>query len=200
MTQNHERAAYRSPEAIRSESFSYGVRGLDEEEVRQYLGLLADQVAAADREREELRAEADRLRGEAARRAGAAGGADAEVNPEAVLLLSQAQEVADQLVEEAVVHARDLMTSARNQQREILEQAHRAAESAAREAAEVAGRQLVGATAGGDSDSPVPEIEYVRTFARVAQVQLRSVIDALAEQVDRLGDVPRLDARPSSRS
>jgi len=38
--------------------------------------------------------------------------------------------------------------------------------------------------------SPIQEIEYVRTYTKVAQVQLRAVIDALAEQVDRLGDLP----------
>ena len=37
---------------------------------------------------------------------------------------------------------------------------------------------------------PIQEIEYVRTYTKVAQVQLRAVIDALAEQVDRLGDLP----------
>jgi hypothetical protein len=39
--------------------------------------------------------------------------------------------------------------------------------------------------------TPVPEIEYVRTFARVAQIQLRSVLDALTEQVEKLGQVPQ---------
>jgi hypothetical protein len=40
---------------------------------------------------------------------------------------------------------------------------------------------------------PIPEVEYVRTFAHVAQVQLRSVLDALTEQVDKLGELPRLE-------
>ncbi len=43
----------------------------------------------------------------------------------------------------------------------------------------------------------MPEIEYVRTFAQVAQVQLRSVLEALSEQVDRLGEVSR-DTSPDS--
>ena len=37
----------------------------------------------------------------------------------------------------------------------------------------------------------VPEIEYVRTYARVAQIQLRSVLESLTEQVDRLGSLPQ---------
>lgn len=41
---------------------------------------------------------------------------------------------------------------------------------------------------------PIPDVEYVRTYTRVAQVQLRAVIDALAEQVDQLGQLPSLEA------
>lgn len=181
---------HRSPEAIRAETFTHRMRGLDELEVREYLALLADQVAAADIEREELAAESARLRAEV-EELKAAAPEEGEISTQAVLLFSQAQQIADQLVEEAVVHARDLMTSARNQQREILEEAHRAAELAAREASRVSGQDLVSAATDSLAYSePVPEIEYVRTFARVAQVQLRSVLEALAEQVDRLDEVP----------
>jgi DivIVA domain-containing protein len=179
---------YRAPSSIRNESFSYRRRGLDEDEVREYLSLLADQVQAADRERADLRAEIDRLRVENGRLQAESDGASDEISPQAVALFSQAQQVADQLVEEAVRHARDLMTSARNQQRDILQRAHEAAEEAVRKT----GATQVAAPSTGYS-KPVPEIEYVRTFARVAQVQLRSVLDALAEQVDRLGEVPELD-------
>ena len=38
------------------------------------------------------------------------------------------------------------------------------------------------------------DLEYVQTFTRVAHVQLRSVLDALAEQVDRLGKLPQVQA------
>jgi cell division initiation protein len=190
---------HRSPEAIRREEFSHRMRGLDEQEVREYLDLLADQVQATDMERGELVAENDRLRAEVEQlRNARPAPADDEINPQAVILFSQAQEVADQLVEEAVQHARDLMTSARNQQREILEEAHRAAEAAAREAARVGGHDMVttvSATAL-EYSTPIPELEYVRTFTQVAQVQLRSVLEALAEQVDRLDQVPRVGDAP----
>jgi DivIVA domain-containing protein len=185
---------YRAPSSIRNESFSYRRRGLDEDEVREYLSLLADQVQAADRERADLRAEIDRLRAEIGRLHAESDDASDEISPQAVALFSQAQQVADQLVEEAVRHARDLMTSARNQQRDILQRAHEAAEEAVRKT----GATQVAAPSAGYS-KPVPEIEYVRTFARVAQVQLRSVLDALAEQVDRLGEVPELDRHSRDR-
>lgn len=176
---------YRSPSAIRGQVFTHRVRGLDEAEVREYLDLLADQVQAADHERAEVRAENERLRAENARlRGDAPGNGSDDISPQAVALFSQAQQVADQLVEEAVRHARDLMTAARAQQREILQQAHEAAEAAAREA-----RPLHPSEGQILPMAPVAEVEYVRTFARVAQVQLRSVLEALAEQVDKLGEV-----------
>lgn len=198
---------YRSPGTIRNEVFSHRMRGLDEHEVREYLDLLADQVAATELEREQLqtenrrlREEGERLREEAERLRTSSGSAvpSDDISPQAVILFSQAQQVADQLVEEAVLHARDLMSSARHQQREILEQAHKAAEAAARKAAEASGRELVSSAASSVAGygTPVPEIEYVRTFAQVAQVQLRSVLEALSEQVDRLDEVTR-EAAPA---
>ena len=42
---------YRSPEAIRNETFARRRRGLDPDEVNEYLGLLADQVETFNRER-----------------------------------------------------------------------------------------------------------------------------------------------------
>lgn len=180
MTQDQKIFPYRSPESIRDQQFTHRMRGLDEAEVYEYLDLLADQVRASERERAELRAELERRE------------ETPDINPQAVILFSQAQQVADQLVEEAVRHARDLMISARNQQREIMQRAHEAAESAVRESAATrADGTVTGYT------TPVPEIEYVRTFARVAQIQLRSVLDALTEQVDKLGDMPKLAAAPT---
>ena len=65
--------------------------------------------------------------------------------------------------------------------------AHEAAESAVRASAASQNDGTVGGYT-----HPVSEVEYVRTFAQVAQVQLRSVLDALTEQVDKLGEVPKL--------
>lgn len=198
----HDFPFYRSPETIRNESFSHRMRGLDEDEVRDYLHLLADQIESSERERSTLHSEIERLRGELEKAQSATPSPEAdEINPQAVLLFSQAQQVADELVEEAVLHARDLMSSARHQQREILEQAHRAAEAAANDVAQVGGASMVAsaATAVVDYSQSVPEIEYVRTFARVAQAQLRSVIDALSDEVEKLGEVPKLDRESRRR-
>jgi DivIVA domain-containing protein len=196
MTEQQERSFpyYRSPSTIRTEAFSHRMRGLDEAEVREFLDLLADQVQAGDLERTEMRTENARLR-EEVEQLRAKQPVDGEINPQAVLLFSQAQQVADQLVEEAVIHARDLMTSARNQQREIMQETQQAAEPMGRGSQQTDGPAFApsGAAPPGGYSKPVPEIEYVRTFAQVAQVQLRSVLDALAEQVDKLGEVPQLE-------
>ena len=196
MTQQQEQdfPYYRSPSSIRNEAFNHRMRGLDEDEVREYLDLLADQVQASNNERAAQRAEIERLQAEVRRLEEAADDSSDDISPQAVALFSQAQQVADQLVDEAVRHARDLMTSARNQQRDILQRAHEAAEEAVRR---TGATQVAAPSAPPTSGyaTPVPEVEYVRTFARVAQVQLRSVLEALAEQVDRLGEVPELDRR-----
>ena len=99
----------------------------------------------------------------------------------------QAQQVADQLVEEAVARAQEIIAEAHVQQREILQSAPRAAEAAAREAAQASARNMTTYVS-----ASAPEVEYARRFTRVAQVQLRTVLEALVDQVEQLGQVSRL--------
>jgi cell division initiation protein len=180
---------YRSPHSIRNEVFSQRLRGLDADEVDEYLNLLADQVETTERERSELLAEIERLKAEVARSGGRADlapsvGADPR---EASVVLLQAQQVADQLVEEAVARAQEIIAQAHVQQREILQAAHRAAEAAAHEAAQASARNMTTYVS-----ASAPEVEYARRFTRVAQVQLRTVLEALVDQVEALGQVSRL--------
>ena len=190
----HPSDVRRSPHTIRRASFSRERKGWSTDEVRDYLRMLADQIESADAERSRLRAELERQRAELYRvRHQGSDPSERSNEPDAhaVALFSQAQQVADRLIEEAVQQARELMSTARKQQRDILQEAHHSAEQAMHSVQQV-DHQLTG----GSYDAPVPEIEYVRTFAKVAQVQLRSVLDALTEQVDRLGSVPDLDQAP----
>jgi DivIVA domain-containing protein len=130
MDQNHEHAFlyYRSPEDIRKQEFSHRMRGVDADEVYEFLDLLADQVSSTEVERtrqlqesERLRQENDQLRFENERlraelqtpREQPARVSHGETQAQAAALLAQAQEVADALVEEAVQHARELMSAAR---------------------------------------------------------------------------------------
>ncbi len=179
---------YRSPAKIRGEVFTHRMRGLDPDEVHEYLDLIADQVQALENERGELFDEIDRLRAELAGSGGRARRTDGhETGAQAASLLDEAQRVADQLVEEAVAHTRELLATAHQQQREILAAAHDAAEATAREAARASARDMASYVS-----ASAPEVEYARRFTQVAQVQLRSVLEALCEQVEQLGQVSRL--------
>jgi cell division septum initiation protein DivIVA len=164
----------------RTVDFTMKVRGgaYDRLEVDTFMGQLAQAIA-------EVHAAATRVRQElAALRAGNApagtSGPDSEdeITAGAVGLLTQAQLIADKAVADAEQYARDLVITARNQYREILERAESSASQAS-------------ASMPAQPGPAVPEIEYVRTYAQVAQIQLRSVLDALTEQVDRLGSIPQ---------
>ncbi len=189
----HPSGVRRSPHTIRRASFSRERKGWSTDEVRDYLRRLADQIESGDAERSRLRAELERQRAELYRVRHEGSGPDQreqsnEPDGHAVALFSQAQQVADRLIEEAVQQARELMSTARKQQRDILQEAHHSAEQAMHSV-----QKVDQVPTGAGYEAPVPEVEYVRTFAKVAQVQLRSVLEALTEQVDRLGSVPDLD-------
>src|SRR4051794_32450173 len=152
----------------------------DRLEVDRFLGQLSQAIAevrtAATSTRQELaslRAENAKLRG------GSGSDFEDEITSGAVGLLTQAQLIADKAISDAEQYARDLVLTARNQYREILERA------------ETSASQATGAIPVQQPGAPVPEIEYVRTYAQVAQIQLRSVLEALTEQVDRLGTLPQ---------
>ncbi|MGM9473886.1 DivIVA domain-containing protein [Pseudarthrobacter sp. YS3] len=150
-----------SPSDIRNASFEVVGHGYDRNAVHEFLRNVAEQLEADERHP-------------------AAGSPAAK--DEMVKVITQAQMLAEKFVSEAEQYSKDLVSSARTQYNEIL---RRAEES-------VAARQGVPVQAAPEPEytTPIQEIEYVRTYTKVAQVQLRAVIDALAEQVDRLGDLP----------
>ncbi|MGT2461945.1 DivIVA domain-containing protein [Sinomonas atrocyanea] len=152
-----------SPSDVRTATFHQVEYGYDPQAVRRFLQAVSDQL------------EADRVQLEARETAG---------KEEMVRIISQAQVLAEKFVAEAEQYSKDLVASARTQYSEILRRAEQAAGNQAPAAAPAA------PAAGPEYHTPIDEIEYVRTYTKVAQVQLRAVIDALAAQVDRLGDVP----------
>jgi DivIVA domain-containing protein len=176
-------AVSRLPESGTVKFASRPLGGYDRSEVDAFVADLAhtiDEVRAAleeDRhELAELRAENTRLR------SSDSADLEHEVTLGAVGLLSQAQMIADKAVADAEEYARDLVLTARTQYREAQERT-----AAAAAAAPIA----PGTTTASIPVPSMPEIEYVRTYAQVAQIQLRSVLDALTEQVDRLGTLPQ---------
>jgi DivIVA domain-containing protein len=151
---------YRAADAIRNETFARRIRGLDESEVYEYLDLLADQVEFSDKERRELRADNDRLRGELKDvRSQLSEYEDVgdRVNDQVVEMFSQAQLVAEEIVEDVSRDARQRLTQARAQERQILEEAMQTAERTRREAEAVIGRtsngSVVASPAGSDASA-----------------------------------------------
>jgi cell division septum initiation protein DivIVA len=153
----------------------------DRLEVDRFISQLSHAIADVRAATTSTGQELATLRAENAKlRSGSGPDFEDEITAGAMGLLTQAQLIADKAIADAEHYARDLVLTARNQYREILERA----ETSASQATATIGTQQ-------QSGPPVPEIEYVRTYARVAQVQLRSVLESLTEQVDRLGSLPR---------
>jgi cell division septum initiation protein DivIVA len=165
MTNSDHRVSphYQTPASIRDETFQRRMLGLDADKVYEYLDLLADQVQATQRELGETRAENERLHAELRR-------VQAEldeyeqvgdrVNEQVVQLFSQAQLVAEEMVEDVSRDARERIGQARAHERTIVE-----------EAMNTAGQQ-------------------VRSYARTAQAQMQSIMESFATEVDRLGSSP----------
>lgn len=97
-----------------------------------------------------------------------------EEQDQAVALLTQAQELADQLIGEANAQSRDVMLAARAYERLVVERAGTAAPLELR-------------------DTPEPNDEAARaieSYATLAKRQFYAVLDAMREAVDHLDDTP----------
>jgi DivIVA domain-containing protein len=193
MSRNDPPRAPTSPQEIRRKQFNPRFRGLDAGEVRSFLNALAGdldviqaQVTTLTQENRLLHDELEEARSQP----------QEEVTDHAVTLLNQAQQLADALIDEAMESARDLLFTARSQQRDIVEQANEAAQGAVARATATAERVVNSDVNSEEASSE--DIEYVRMFAKVAQVQFRAVLDALNEQVNRLDQLPEIE--PPKRS
>lgn len=154
---------YRTPGSIRAESFPRVMRGFDADKVYEYLDLLADQVQATEKELSDTRAELKRVQAELY---------DYEhvgdrVNDQVVQMFSQAQLVAEEMVDDVSREARERVDQARAREREIVQEALN--------------------TAG----------EQVRSYARTAQAQMQSIMESFARDVDRLGSTAAATPPPN---
>jgi DivIVA domain-containing protein len=183
-----------SPQEVRRKNFTVRLRGVDHAEVRYFLTGLADeleaiqaQVATLTKENQSLTEENQSLRAELE---GARGDPMELATDQAVTVLNQAQQLADSLIDEAMQSARDLLLTARSQQRDVMEEAKVAAKGAVSRATAIAEHA-------GSQDASVHDVEYIRMFAKVAQVHFQAVLDALDEQLHRLGDVHDIAKPPT---
>jgi DivIVA domain-containing protein len=177
-----------SPHEIRRKNFTLRLRGYDHGEVRSFLTGVGDDLERLQAKIATLTQDNDWLRGQLD---------DAQADPkematdQAVSVLNQAQQLADSLIDEAMQSARDLLLTARSQQRDVMEQAKVAAKGAVDRATATVERA-------NGPDASVQDVEYIRMFAKVAQVQFTAVLDALNEHVNRLGEVSGMAERPES--
>ena len=178
-----------SAQEVRRKHFNVRLRGYDQHEVHAFVRAIADDIEGLQAQITTLLEESRQLYSqlEEAR----ADPKDAATD-QAVTVLNQAQQLADSLIDEAMQSARDLLLTARSQQRDIMEQASTAAKGAVARATATIERA-------GSQDPSFQDVEYIRMFARVAQVQFRAVLDALNEQVNRLTEVPEILRTASSR-
>ena len=163
MTLDHAHPGPVTPTSIRDETFHRRVMGLDADQVYAYLDLVADRLKAVERERSHvleenarLRSELEQVRAELTEHQEA----DGRVNEQVVQLFSQAQLVAEEMVEGVSRDARERLDQVRAHEREIVEVAM--------------------AEAG----------QQVRTYAQRAQAQMQSIVESFATEVDRLGAAP----------
>jgi DivIVA domain-containing protein len=168
-----------------------GRRGFDEEQVRAFLGQVEQELVRVLNEKAALENEVGRLR---ERIAGGSPGASTvqaeDAHIQAVRILSNAQQTADQYVADAQRYSREIAEEARRGRQEILSDAQSRAslvlEEAHRQASDAAA--AVGPAAepmSGDERRELErEIAYLRTFSDVYRTHLRTYLEALLRNVE----------------
>ncbi|MEV6768013.1 DivIVA domain-containing protein [Nocardia sp. NPDC051030] len=96
------------------------------------------------------------------------------INAHAVEVLNRAQLSADSIIDQAEQHARELMTVARAQHRELLQQT----------------RDSGGRSSGFDPDAESQRVEQMRAYTELLRSQLRAMIQSLSIEVDKLALLP----------
>jgi DivIVA domain-containing protein len=176
------------PDEVRHRNFTVRFRGLDRNEVEGFLKLLADDLARLHEQITTLVQENAKLRDELRQ---AQVDPQEQVTDQAVLLLNQAQQLADALIDEGMQSARDMLLAARSHHRDVILPGGEADPGGVVQVMTPA-NDVIRHDAYRSS-----EVEDVRMFAKVAQVQFRAVLDALDEQVSRLGQYPETPSVPS---
>jgi cell division initiation protein len=149
--------------------------GLSTEQVRRVLSALSAELEPICLQFAELIRENEQIRRQSTRRSRVA---TEEEQDQAITLLTQAQEIADALIDDARVEARDMMLASRAYQRDVAKQA-----AAVPKLAEADGKE-----ASSDDD------HVIESLAKLAERQFLAVLDTLTEHVNRLGRDRATDA------
>lgn len=162
-----------------------------------FLGRVAEDIAASDAQKAELRAEIHRLRHwyrqqgvdtDPRSDAGKALVAAAKPDGQALAMLSQAQQQADAYIAQAEQYCRQLMSETRLQADALLQHARENAEAAADEGAR-AYRARAGEEYAAELEEMQRKVLWLRAFCHAIQVQLTAASDSFAREVAKLADL-----------
>lgn len=157
-----------------------GRRGVDEQNVREFLSIVQDEMLRLHAERTSLIEELQRLRSLLL-------GKEDEIptytigdaHRQAVRLLSSAQQTADRTVDDAQVYSRDIAEEARRRGDEIMLQARN------RAMVQQADTQVPARPADdGERALLEAELSRLRTYSEVCRTHLRTYLAALASSVE----------------
>lgn len=186
-----------SPAELQTVSFrraGLGRRGLDEEQVRAFLGQVEQELVRVLNEKTALQNEVGRLRDRITGGGTRFTPAQAEdAHMQAVRILSKAQETADHYVADAQRYSRELAEEARRGRDEILTEAKARAVMVLDEAHHQASAaaERITPSAGPMSDDERRELErevaYLRTFSEVYRTHLKTYLEALLRNVEQWG-------------
>ena len=208
-----------TPDGVRRTEFPrtpIGRRGYNEADVDHFRARVVQEIGQSNAEKAALRQELQRQRDEVQRlreyyrrnrvdvdaKPGQQTGPSTQINVniatvQAVNVMSQAQQAADQHIAQAEDYARRLVANARLQYEDILHRAHDQAQEAASEAGRLFETRQHHGPDGERGREQAAEMQYLqerlaymRTFAQVTQVQLRSILDALRQELDQLTELP----------
>jgi len=188
-----------SPEQIRNIDLPktmLGRRGYSEPEVEQFVNRLATDVEGWIAHSSGLRAEVDRLKNALRQWSkGQTNGVDhSKPNPEAVQLMTRAQQEADSILAQAQDYARRVTEYARQQYEEILRGAYEDALSEADRAAREYRPPGTVAEGAAEWEELQRRLAWARTFlgaVQGAEAQLKAAGDAIAYEVDKLDGLSR---------
>ncbi|MGI8335484.1 DivIVA domain-containing protein [Actinomadura scrupuli] len=180
-----------SPAELQSVHFgkaALGRRGYDEQQVDYFFERVQRELLQVLNERAALSDEVSRLRERVSNEASATMRPE-DAHLQAVRVLSQAQQTADQYVAEAERYGRDLAAEARRHRDEILGDARTRAvqvlEGAHQQAAMAAAAVPVPAAPDPSNRQELErELAYLRTYSEVYRTHLRSYLEALLRNVD----------------
>jgi DivIVA domain-containing protein len=184
-----------SPQRVRATRFTrtgLGRRGLDPDEVNDFLDQLADELARRDEREAGLRADADRhkkaLRAWNSERSQRIAPDAHQARVDAVNLLSRAQQECDRYVRQTHDYCYSLTTQAEQQADAILTEARRHAAVAAEQAAHDY-RTGAGPAYSPDVEEFRRRLAWLRTFSEslgAVGSHLGATSDALRHELDRL--------------